>query len=328
MATNGKLQRAIANGNNTYSFPIGTNDGNTSVSIAFTGITGTGNLEVQSYNTPHSQTSLNGLSQTAYLKRRWQINNSGLNFTNANVTFNYLTTDLVGDAKPSSLRLAQYSAAGWTYPSVSTGLNSITANNVTSFGDFVAATQSAVLPVELVYFDGYTEGGTNILKWVTASQINTSHFIIERSSDGLKNWLEISKPIPAAGTTTELKKYSETDIFPLKQAYYRLKMVDFDGKIQYSKVINIQKTGDKKTVLILYPNPIDEKLNIQLESFTNQKTTFEILDIYGRNIQIHYFNAENGINNWNLNLHQLSKGVYFLKTNLEGMQVVEKIVKR
>lgn len=200
--------------------------------------------------------------------------------------------------------------------------------STSGFSRFYISSPATPLPVELVSFNGYTEGGKNLLTWVTASQKNVSHFSIERSPNGVKNWFEISKPIKAEGTTEEVKKYSETDLSPTPLAYYRLKMVDFDGSFQYSKVISIQKDDLKKSDFRVFPNPFNGNLNIQFSISKAQKVAFEIVNILGQHQQSAYFNTNEGVNNFNLNTEQLPKGAYFLKAEIDGQAWVERVVKR
>jgi hypothetical protein len=67
-----------------------------------------------------------------------------------------------------------------------------------------------------------------ILNWQTAQEINTSHFIIERSANGT-DFSSIGK-VSASGNNSITKDYLYTDTKPAKGTnYYRLKMVDADG---------------------------------------------------------------------------------------------------
>ena len=196
------------------------------------------------------------------------------------------------------------------------------------FSRFYVGVSATPLPIELQSFEGYTEGSINKLKWTVRQQINTESFIIERSAEGLKNWTEIISPIPAAGTTNVPKQYSSIDYKPLSLAYYRLKTVDFDGQIQYSKVISLQNTGKKSLAIKVYPNPIQNELKIQLETFTQQNILLTLLDIYG---QTHYHRqiiASDGVHDFIIQTSNLATGIYFLKIDSHHETQIEKIVKK
>src|SRR5690606_2225970 len=67
--------------------------------------------------------------------------------------------------------------------------------------------------------------------------------------------------------------------------YYRLRQVDFDGKHEFSKIVQV-KHGNKLDVLkvIMAPNPCTEgRCNIMLSnSDSNNPVTIEIRDLTGR----------------------------------------------
>ena len=117
------------------------------------------------------------------------------------------------------------------------------------------------LPVELTYLRGeMTEEGT-LLQWQTASEQNNKGFEIQRSTDD-QEWKTLDF-VSGNGTTAEVSNYTFTDREPFNgKNYYRLKQIDFDGKFEYSPIINIiTGEADRKTVSI-FPNPIQNELNI------------------------------------------------------------------
>jgi hypothetical protein len=109
------------------------------------------------------------------------------------------------------------------------------------------------LPVELLYFEGYASNSTNIIKWATASEWNSSHFEIQ-TSDDIEIWNNIST-INAAGNSNSKLTYNIIDLNPKNRInYYRLVQYDFNGNykiygpivldnkdrlIKVSKIINL-----------------------------------------------------------------------------------------
>lgn len=85
------------------------------------------------------------------------------------------------------------------------------------------------LPVELLYFTADKEATCNLVHWATASENNSSHFILERSTDGLE-WRTI-ETVTAAGNSTEKLIYNSIDAsYPATLNYYRLLQYDIDGQ--------------------------------------------------------------------------------------------------
>ena len=104
------------------------------------------------------------------------------------------------------------------------------------------------LPVELIYFDGTKYPTSNILKWATASEQNSSHFTIERSTDG-ENWREVGTKT-SAGNSTEKITYSHSDnINEFVLYYYRLVQYDIDGQFKIYGPIALDNSNGFKRVI-------------------------------------------------------------------------------
>ena len=92
----------------------------------------------------------------------------------------------------------------------------------------VSVTRMSALPIELLSFEGKKQVNSNMLYWSTASEHNSSHFIIEKSVDGFK-WSDIGQVL-SAGNSTQKIEYSLEDM-DVSQVinYYRLHQYDIDG---------------------------------------------------------------------------------------------------
>ncbi|MBK8584731.1 MAG: hypothetical protein IPN88_04550 [Bacteroidetes bacterium] len=106
------------------------------------------------------------------------------------------------------------------------------------FGVFGTGLSTPInLPIELITFSGENDGETNLLHWVTATEINNSYFTIEHSADGVI--FTTCERIQGAGNSNYAISYEAIDHHPFKKTYYRLKQTDFDGKFTYSQIIVI-----------------------------------------------------------------------------------------
>ena len=125
-------------------------------------------------------------------------------------------------------------------------------SNVGTWNGFEATvSQVLALPVELLYFEGYTSNSTNIIKWSTASEWNSSHFTIQNSSD-VQIWNDIST-INAAGNSNSKLSYNTVDLNPENRInYYRLIQYDFDGNYKiYGPIVLDNKNKSIKVVKII-----------------------------------------------------------------------------
>jgi hypothetical protein len=91
---------------------------------------------------------------------------------------------------------------------------------------------TSTLPVELISFDVSKQGDYIGVKWVTASEINNSHFEILVSNNGT-DWESIMV-VPGMGNTYEITNYYET--IQTDKNYFKLKQVDYDGTTSYSNM--------------------------------------------------------------------------------------------
>jgi hypothetical protein len=171
--------------------------------------------------------------------------------------------------------------------------------------------QGAILPLNLLSFTGKQENGTNILNWKTANEINLSHFEIERSADAQK--FEKIGEVTAIGESTENVKYEFKDTQFTNdnlQLFYRLLMVDIDGKFTFSKIIALE--NKLKAELTIYPNPTADYFSI------SGNTAFEklqIVDVIGRLMKEFLLRNDN-----KYSISHLQKGIYYINI-FEGNKI-------
>jgi len=122
---------------------------------------------------------------------------------------------------------------------------------------------SVGLPVELVDFRAALAQGGVLLEWWTASEVNNSHFEIERSTNG-RDFMFLGK-LSSHHESQEIQSYSFLDLeLDAVRYYYRLKIVDFDGQNSYSKIITIAVNSLlSKKETYFFPNPTSDSFIIQ-----------------------------------------------------------------
>jgi uncharacterized protein (DUF1501 family) len=190
---------------------------------------------------------------------------------------------------------------------------------------------SAILPVELIYFNAEKANiSDGHLTWGTASENNTDHFEIQRSTDG-KTFKSVGQ-VKAKGHTHEAQKYTFFDPkLPLSTSsvfYYRLKINDSDGKFAYSNVKSIlfNKDGYKISADI-FPNPSDGKIRLTLRGGVREDILTEVIvnDSFGRQVtQTSQYLASDAT--LDLDLAGKVSGVYFVIIRNSGNHLVQKVV--
>ena len=101
----------------------------------------------------------------------------------------------------------------------------------------VAICSKGALPVDLVKFEGKLIGNHIALEWATASEVNSSHFVLQKYADG---WLDIAT-IKTSGNSNNIERYAFND-FGVIDGYniYRLIHWDYDGSYQVHKAISVK----------------------------------------------------------------------------------------
>lgn len=113
---------------------------------------------------------------------------------------------------------------------------------------------ATVLPVKIKTFTAKNVNDKVDLKWQTLSEINFSHYVVERKV-GNDEFKEIGI-VKTANISTGSSYQFKDDFISFEPQYYRLKMVDLDGSFEYSWVVVASPGQQKNISLSVYPNPV------------------------------------------------------------------------
>lgn len=183
------------------------------------------------------------------------------------------------------------------------------------------------LPVDLVSFTAKPENDKVRVEWLTASEKNNSHFIVERSYNG-KLFEEIGR-VEGKGTTQAETSYLFYDSKPLTGvSYYRLKQVDYatvvngkpvDGKSMYSSIVSVKREESK--FFVVSPNPVTDAAEFALDVPVKIKN-WNLINVAGQSV----LKNQTGLK---LNLSHLAPGEYVLEVHTENGDVYhKKVVKK
>lgn len=208
----------------------------------------------------------------------------------------------------------------------------VTSGNVTSFSPFTLASSTVQnpLPVELVSFEGKCNNGEVELDWITVSEINNSHFNIERSDDGVDYTLIAS--VQGAGNSNQQLSYSYTDAEKqTRDLYYRLTQVDYNGDTETFGPVYINCISDATTsgigAYIAYVSGSQIALNVFSQATTGDLVV-QLYDNLGRNLSVWKQQVVKGQNLLYLNAGYLSAGIYTIRLYTPDMQESLKLMIR
>lgn len=186
---------------------------------------------------------------------------------------------------------------------------------------------AGALPVVLTPLQGYYSKGVSHLHWKSLQESNSSHFEIQRSNDGV-NFVMVGKVIAASSSDKEVN-YSYDDIRANAGLnYYRLKLLDKDGKFQYSNIELLSVNIEGINITAIYPGPFIDKVNVVVSSDTRATSKVDLFDNTGKLLISQQSVLNKGITNLSIdNLDRLSAGMYIIKVQAGDMVVTKRIIK-
>ena len=162
------------------------------------------------------------------------------------------------------------------------------------------------LPISILSFTAEKINETALLNWEVTAAFDFSHFEVERST----NAINFSPLGIVQGTTAAT--YHFTDTKPVTgYNYYRLKLVDKDGRYKYTPVRSLY-FGGRASCISVYPNPVTTFTNVSLSAAMQSENL--VLNLISSNGQV-VFHQKIGANTTavvNLNMSALPAGTYFL----------------
>lgn len=183
------------------------------------------------------------------------------------------------------------------------------------------------LPLDLLSFDAKCDEDIVKLEWVTATEDNVKHMIVQRSING-EEFMNMgiidakSNGLPIETT------YNFIDQRPLSKGLYRLKIVDLDGSFVYSDkiTVNCMKGGFDFTEIFPNPTRKDITVNFEIQNISNN-VTLTLVDVLGRVIYSDEIIPVSGLNSVSVDMSKYSSAVYTVILDNGSNQVTQRIVK-
>ncbi len=231
---------------------------------------------------------------------QWTGINTGLNIPDSTTPFFY-----VADASKLLIRFIQTSS-------------------VNSFRmDDIAVSLYMLLPIKLKNFTVNGTSAKTSLVWNAFSNSNKEIFIVEKSRDGVQ-FLPVNQVNAKGNGEYSYEYYDETN---RNKTFYRLKMINTDGKGAYSKIIMVNYTLNRNQLVeAVYPVPAKDILHFQINNVTEKSIKFSIADVSGKIKLRKTLPLIEGINNLELNILNLEMGVYYLTAMTSENSQTEKII--
>ena len=250
----------------------------------------------------------NGTAQTF---ANFQTSSSGdANSKSVNVNF---VNSAAGDLHLTGTSNGDVNLRGTPLVSITTDFDG-QARNATN--PYIGGDEASIsLPLQLLTFNGQVRSNKAVINWSTCYEVNSAFFNIEKSTDAV-NWNTIGSITAKGNAIKNEYNFIDGNLSNIK-TYYRLKIVDQDGKYVYSQIIMLELNG--KLLFVLqqnYPNPVK---NITTLRYQLDKTSTVVLEVYsidGKQVaRMQNGMQEAGIYNMQFDVlqHQMSSGKYIYK---------------
>lgn len=217
-------------------------------------------------------------------------------------TLNFIDNDLAN------------AATGYYYIDVTNGTKKMVTAPV-----WYTRADNVVLPVTFGVFTAQKLEKSVKLNWTTQQEINSSHFIIERSADG-RTWGPVTS-VAAAGNSSNPLTYTAFDNLPMNGSnYYRIKQVDTDGNFQVSVVKNVNFTLG--SVINVSPNPATDLIVITMDKTSNAVLSIQIFDAVGNTV----LTQQTTLSKIHITTSGFARGLYFIKIINAGEIATQKLL--
>jgi hypothetical protein len=314
----GNLYRTLSGAAGSFDFPLGTSANYERANVTFTTTTTIPRLLTRfdpwagAPNTIGLTECLGNYILPAQNMGLWTINASA-NPSSGTYNMTLYSTGATNTAGASgwTIQKAASTAGPWSFNGTCafSSVSVIARTSMNGFSVFGVAQSTTPLPIELMDFNGYRYNEVNVLRWTTASEINSDYFLIEKSRNGYD--FELLEKLNAQENSYKPIDYAATDEKPFNGiTYYRLKFYDIDGTFEYSKTIAVSSEISKDLkISSVFPNPGKDELNMEYSVSSSTNLTLVMTDATGRQIK----NLEvtiKGNGTYTIDTSNLAEGLY------------------
>jgi len=179
-----------------------------------------------------------------------------------------------------------------------------------------------ILPVKLISFGASVNNNTVSLNWEAENEENFSHYVVERKGANESSFSIVgNKPAYNSSGRNSYSLADNVSGISNNVFYYRLKIVDLDGKYNYSHTILVRKDGKSLTGIKINPNPIKAGTDatIRFNASVASTVTIRVIDMTGRTLFDQQYRVSQGVNSIPVkNTGTLQGGMYTLQVINEG----------
>jgi len=181
------------------------------------------------------------------------------------------------------------------------------------------------LPINLASFESKCDNNQTSLEWATESEVNNNFFIVEKSGADFL-FEEIGKVFGAGNSSSQIEySFIDTEINE-ETAYYRLVQVDFDGSVEYHRIIS--SNCHDYSFNVVKNNLLASNLDLLITSGANELLTISLYSSTGKLITKDVKEVNAGNNSLSLRNFNISSGIYLLSIQGEYHSYSTKLIRK
>lgn len=193
--------------------------------------------------------------------------------------------------------------------------------------DLEFAPALTVTPVTWISVNARRANDEIVIFWKTAQELNTDHYIIERSDDG-RSFTAAGKLWSQNANTGAAYSFTDKSAGKVNTLFYRIRQVDRDGQSSYSQTVKVPGYQTQVPEITLLSNPFDNRLGFDYQAVAAGQVTISLFNSSGRLCISQKKNTKAGRNNFWLPTNRLPAGIYLLRISDGRHSVSVQVIKK
>ena len=198
-----------------------------------------------------------------------------------------------------------------------------------SYIDDVSVTPAVVLPAA-VNLQAQWQGNSNVgLAWETTENEALYNYEIERSFSNTNDFRKTDLLKSDIAIESEAK-FTAKDFGadPQTTNFYRLRIIDGDGSVQFSNVVEVPPLSAQNHFVGLYPNPGNGNLSriLEMNLVEDSRVKVDVFDLNGKKVWSHEFVGEKNLNRFQIPTEGMNRGYYLLRYSAGTLVGSEKLI--
>jgi len=185
-----------------------------------------------------------------------------------------------------------------------------------------------------IVVDAHKEDNMNVFEWSLSNQDKISHYEIEKSINNDEVFELVGKKLVDDYLKSNADyTFNDYDVQQANIIHYRIKQIFENGDFVYSDIVSLERRtliSEKDNTVEIYPNPVVDELSIDLMVYQSvSEFSIDIFDAQGRIARkslVMDLDVMEGEKKYRVSVSDLSKGIYTIKINMDGSQIVKKLI--